>query len=136
MILKVIWYLVKNIVTSDKDLILHRIEQVMVFYKQGGKRKDYRWIHYHVTKFNAQLLQYKDQLNEVVVISLVHCMTDHYNNLLKNEQRLAAWNSLDNYCEKKKISSIINLEACELAEKIYELLTNDLLYLNNKQISQ
>lgn len=131
-ILKVLWYLVKNYLSEDQEHILKKIEQIIVFYKNDIKKKDIKWINYHVSMLNVILIEYKKNLNNEKLIALIFMVSERYYSLLRNETRKIVWNNLMTYS-----SNIINKSnrlketEIDLVDRIYEEIVNDLLYLKN-----
>jgi len=129
-VLKVLWFLVKNYLLEDKQQMLRKIEQIIVFYKPGLKKKDVKWINYHVSKLNVILIEYKRQLTQQKLLALIFMISEHYRLLLKNETRKIVWENLETYSAKiiNKNKIPVNDEI-EFVEKIYEEIVNDNLYL-------
>ena len=129
-VLKVLWFLVKNYLLEDKQQMLRKIEQIIVFYKPGLKKKDVRWVNYHVSKLNVILIEYKRQLTQQKLLALIFMVSEHYRLLLKNETRKIVWENLETYSAKiiNKNKIPVNDEI-EFVEKIYEEIVNDNLYL-------
>ena len=129
-VLKVLWFLVKNYLLEDKQQMLRKIEQIIVFYKPGLKKKDVKWINYHVSKLNVILIEYKRQLTQQKLLALIFMVSEHYRLLLKNETRKIVWENLETYSAKiiNKNKIPVNDEI-EFVEKIYEEIVNDNLYL-------
>jgi len=132
-ILTILWHLSKEYVSERQDLLLHRLEQTMVYYRIGMRKKDYRWIKLHTQQFQIRLEEYKDSFNESAVVFLISIIAEHYRLLAKNKQRLAVWNTLENFC----LPCLKQLNESQIAlyekmENILELLLKDLLYLKNK----
>ena len=131
-VLKVLWFLVKNYLLEDKQQMLRKIEQIIVFYKPGLKKKDVRWVNYHVSKLNVILIEYKRQLTQQKLLALIFMVSEHYRLLLKNETRKIVWENLETYSAKiiNKNKIPVNDEI-EFVEKIYEEIVNDNLYLKS-----
>jgi hypothetical protein len=132
-VLMILWHLSKEYVSHRQDLLLHRLEQTMVYYKIGLKKKDHKWVKFYIQQFQIRLEEYKDSFSEIAVIFLVSMVAEHYWGLVKNKQRLAVWDTLSNYClpylNKLNESQIALYEKME---NILELLLQDLLYLKIK----
>ena len=132
-ILMILWHLSKEYVSKRQDLLLHRLEQTMVYYKIGMRKKDYRWIKFHTQQFQIRLEEHKDSFDEIAIVFLVSMIAEHYRLLVKNKQRLAVWDILENYClPYLKQLNESQIALYEKMENILELLLKDLLYLKNK----
>lgn len=129
-VLKVLWYLVRNHLLENKQEMLRKIEQIIVFYKGDIKKKDMMWINLHVNKLNVLLINYQKELTQTKLLALIYMVSEHYRRLLKNEVRKVVWGNLENYSSKviAKNKMLVN-EEIEFVEKIYEEIVNDLLYL-------
>ena len=129
-VLKVLWYLVKNHLLEDQQQMLRKIEQIIVFYKGDIRKKDIMWINYHINKLNVILVNYQKNLTQTKLLALIYMISEHYRLIMRNETRKIVWENLENYSSKiiKRDKMLVNDEI-EFVEKIYEEIVNDLLYL-------
>lgn len=128
-VLTILWNLVKNSNIERKQTLLHRIQQVMVYYKIGINRNDFRWIRHFVTQMSMRVLELSFAINDESVMLLTFWVAEHYREIIKNNQKLAVWETLENFTVEKISHVDPNSKSLIIAEKLTDILIQDNLYL-------